>query len=123
MTGQVACKHYTDRQPIGKHRRYEKQLGMEITELCDALHPWEGEFFLNFYWSIVASGLPGDASGKEPACQCKRHKRHRFNPWVKKIPWRKVQQPTPVFSLGETHGQRRWLAAVHSVAKSWTQLK
>ena len=29
------------------------------------------------------------ASGKEPACQCKRHKRLGFDPWVKKIPWRK----------------------------------
>ena len=25
------------------------------------------------------------ASGKEPACQCRRHKRCRFNPWVRKI--------------------------------------
>ena len=30
-------------------------------------------------------GFPGGASGKEPACQCRRHKRHRFNPWVRKI--------------------------------------
>ena len=26
------------------------------------------------------------ASGKEPTCQCRRHKRLRFNPWVGKIP-------------------------------------
>ena len=25
-------------------------------------------------------------SGKEPACQCRRHKRLRFDPWVRKIP-------------------------------------
>ena len=25
-------------------------------------------------------GFPGGASGKEPTCQCKRHKRHGFNP-------------------------------------------
>ena len=29
-------------------------------------------------------GLPGGASGKEPACQYRRYKRHRFNPWVRK---------------------------------------
>ena len=34
--------------------------------------------------------FPGRASGKEPACQCRRHKRHQFNPWVGKIPWRKT---------------------------------
>ena len=35
-------------------------------------------------------GLPGGASGKELACQCRRHERHGFNPWVGKIPWRRA---------------------------------
>ena len=52
------------------------------------------------------SVFPGDTSGKEPACQCRRHKRHRFDPWVEKIPWRKAWQPSPVFLSGEPHGQR-----------------
>ena len=38
----------------------------------------------------------GGASGKEPACQGRRHKRHRFDPWSN-IPWRKAWQFTPVF--------------------------
>jgi len=42
-------------------------------------------------------------SVKETACQCKRH---GFDPWVGKIPWRKEWQPTPVFLPGESHGQR-----------------
>ena len=46
------------------------------------------------------------ASGKEPACQCRRYKRHRFNPWVRKIPWSRKWQSTPVFLLGEPHEQR-----------------
>ena len=33
-------------------------------------------------------GFPGGASGKEPACQRRRHKRCGFHPWVRKIPWR-----------------------------------
>jgi len=44
-------------------------------------------------------GFPGGASGKEPACQCKRP---WFSPWVGKIPWRTKWQPTPVFLLGES---------------------
>ena len=32
---------------------------------------------------------------------------HGFNPWVKKIPWRRKWQLTPVFLPGEPHGQRR----------------
>ena len=27
-------------------------------------------------------GFPVCASGKEPACQCRKHKRHGFSPWV-----------------------------------------
>ena len=51
-------------------------------------------------------GFPGSASGKEPACQCRRHKRCGFNPWVGKIPWRRKWHPTPVFLPGESLGQR-----------------
>ena len=45
----------------------------------------------------VYFGFPGGASGKEAACQCKRCKRRKFNPWVRKIPWRRAWQPTSVF--------------------------
>ena len=51
-------------------------------------------------------GFPGGASGKEPAYQCRRHKRQGFDPWVRKIPWRRVWQPTLVILPGESHGQR-----------------
>jgi len=50
--------------------------------------------------------FPGGASGTEPACQCRRHKKQGFNPWVGKIPWRSAWQPTPVFLPRESHGQR-----------------
>ena len=33
------------------------------------------------------------------ACQCRRLE---FNPWVRKILWRRKWQPTPVFLLGES---------------------
>ena len=46
------------------------------------------------------------ASGKEPACQCRRCKRCRFDPWVGKIPWRRAWQLSSVFLPGESHGQR-----------------
>ena len=51
-------------------------------------------------------GFPGGTSDKEPACQCRRHKRRRFHVWVRKILWRRAWQPTPVFLPGECHGQR-----------------
>ena len=37
---------------------------------------------------------------EEPASQCRSRRRHGFDPWVGKIPWRGKWQPTPVFLLG-----------------------
>ena len=51
-------------------------------------------------------GLPRWLSGEESACQCRRHRRCRFYPWVRKIPWRRAWQPTPVFLPGKSHRQR-----------------
>ena len=51
-------------------------------------------------------GFPGDTRGREPACQCGRRKRHGFDLWVGKIPWRWTWQPTPIFLTAESHGQR-----------------
>ena len=50
--------------------------------------------------------FPGGTSGKVPACQCRRHKTCGFDPWVRKIPWKKEWQLTLVFLPGEFHGQR-----------------
>ena len=44
--------------------------------------------------------LPGWCSGKGSACQwgdMPMSKRCIFNPWIKKIPWRRKWQPTPIF--------------------------
>ena len=35
----------------------------------------------------------------------RRLKRHRLDPWVGNMPWRRACQPTPVFLPGEYHGQ------------------
>ena len=47
--------------------------------------------------------FPWWLSGKESACQCRKHK---FNPSVGKNPWRRKWQPTPVFLPGKSHRQR-----------------
>ena len=57
-------------------------------------------------WVANDVGLPRWLSGKEPACQCRRCRRCGFDPWIRKIPWRRKWQPTPAFLLGESHGQR-----------------
>ena len=46
--------------------------------------------------ALAAKNLPANAEDI----------RHGFNPWVRKIPWRRKWQLTPVFLPSESHGQR-----------------
>ena len=53
--------------------------------------------------------------------------RHKFNPWVGKIPWRRAWQPTSVYLPGESHGQRSlaghspWGRKESDMANTYTQ--
>ena len=53
--------------------------------------------------NISHIGLLWWLRGKESTCQCKGL---GFDPWVRKIPWRRKWQPTPVFLPGKSHRQR-----------------
>ena len=64
----------------------------------------------------TTSGFPSGSEGKESACQ---NSRHRFSPWVGKIPWRRKRQPTPVFLREKSHGQRSLASSVHGDANKW----
>ena len=55
---------------------------------------WKGPFSSG---SVAIMHL-GWARGKEPICQCRRCKRCRFDPWVRKITWRRTWQPTLGYS-------------------------
>ena len=68
-------------------------------------------------------GFLGGTSGKEPACQSRRHKRCGFDPWIRKNPWRREWHPTPVFLPGELHGQRILAGYSPWVEKSRTSLR
>ena len=50
------------------------------------------------------SRLPSWLSGKESACQSRRCE---FNPWVRKNPWGRKWQPTPLFLPVKSHGHKR----------------
>ena len=60
-------------------------------------------FFLPFLFSVYICRLPCWLSSKEFICQCWRP---GLDPWVRKIPWRRTWQPTPLFLPGKSHGQR-----------------
>ena len=73
-------------------------------------------------WYDQKEGFPGGTSGKEPACQGRSHKRHRFDARVGKIPWRSAWQPPQYSCLENIMDRGAWRAAVLDW-QSWTQLK
>ena len=70
---------------------------------------------------ILANVTDCSQVGNSTTCQYRRCKRCGFGPWVRKIPWRRKWQHTPVFLPGESHGQRSLAdSIVHRVSKSRT---
>ena len=57
---------------------------------------------------------------KNPPANAGRPMRCGFDPWDRKIPWRRAWQPTPVFLPGKSHGQRSPAVTVHGVTESDT---
>ena len=51
----------------------------------------------------LSLGFPGGSDGKSICLQCRRP---GFDPWIRRIPWRRKWQPTPVLLPGKFHGQR-----------------
>ena len=59
-------------------------------------------------------GFPWWLSGKESTCHCRRHE---FDCWVRKSPWRRKWQHTLVFLPGKSHGQGAWQATIYGISK------
>ena len=64
---------------------------------------FSGCLFCQAPFLFFFSGFPGGLDDKEI---CLQGRRSRFDSWVRKIPWRRERQPTPVSLPGESHGQR-----------------
>ena len=54
----------------------------------------------------TAQQAPLVAQWKESTCQCRRPKRHWFDPWLLRIPGREKCKPPLLFLPGKSHGQR-----------------
>ena len=62
------------------------------------------QLFIKLALAGPLEGLPVAVVKDLP--EWRSHRRHRFSPWVRKSPWRRPWQPTPVFLPGESHEQR-----------------
>ena len=96
-------------------KKKKKHSELADSNVLDLISSW-----FNLTHSLVrlisTSGLP---SGKESACNAGDT---GSIPGSGRPSWRRKWQPTPVFLLGKSHGQRNLLAKVHRVAKNQTQL-
>ena len=61
------------------------------------------QIFIINWKAMLIRGLLWWLSSKASTCQWRRH---GFNPWIRKIPWRRKWQPTPVLLPGKSHGWR-----------------
>ena len=73
----------------------------------------------SFSTSIISMVFPGDSDNKQFFLQCGTP---GFDAWVRKIPWSRKWQPTPVFLPGEFHGQRSLVGYSPGVWQSLTKL-
>ena len=76
-----------------------------------------------FFCVLVMYGFPSWLSGKESACKYRSLRSCRFDPRVRKIPWTRAWQPTPVFLPGKSHDRGDWQTTVHRIAKNQTRLR
>ena len=86
---------YTDMSKTSRVRVY-----LRVPPLVCTCHGFR-RLFLMTYTVILRQ-----YSGKESICQCRRCKRCKFNLWLRKTPWRRTWQPTPVFLPGKFHRER-----------------
>ena len=63
------------------------------------------------------SYFPGGTSGKESACQFRRHRRCGFDPWVRKTPGGGRSNPLQYSCLENPMDIGAWWATVYSVTK------
>ena len=117
--------------PVIKHRN---NLGIHVMfwahfedrEESRRPSPWSQMNVPRWLWrSHSATAKVAGTSGKEPACQCRRHKRHGFDPWVSmathssilawRIPW--TEETCGIQSTGSRRVSNNWSDLAHMPAK------
>ena len=87
------------------HGKKTKPIATPLTSLASLLILFSVSYPL-FVKHYCQDGPSRWLRGKESAWQSKRVRRRGFSPWIRKIPWSRKWQPTPVFLPGKFHGWR-----------------
>ena len=87
-------------------------------------HFWGDQIWPGTVWgACVSVGLPGvRLSGKEPACRCRRPKRHGFDPGSGRSPGGGHGNPLQYSCLENPTDRGGWGVTVHGATKTRTQL-
>ena len=88
------------------------------------LGDWMGTWYSFIHSAFIdPPGFPGGARDKEPACQCRRHKKPTgLVPGSGRSPGGGHGNPLQYSCLENPMGRGAWQATVHGVAKSLAQL-
>ena len=103
------------RRPHCQHVKWKyvgvNPFGSDLYSFIFRVVTWRSR--LEIFQVTQIQGFPGGASGKEPACQCRRH-----------IPWRTAWKSIPVFLPRESHRQRSLAGSMglQRVGQDWSYL-
>ena len=100
------CTRKTQRDQLEREVGGGIRMGIHVNPWLIHVNVWQNPLQYYKVISLQLIKVNGKKKKREPTCQCRRHKRLRFDPLVGKIPWGRARQPTPVFSPGDFHGQR-----------------
>ena len=95
------CAPWTGRQ-IPNHWATREALNLFLSVIFfSCYHKWNN--FLKFIFKLLVLRA---SLGAQMLMICLQCRKPGFDPWVRKIPWRREWLPTPICSPGEFHGQR-----------------
>ena len=97
---------HTHTHKILEHTAWNVQLKLNQAECLLTIYFGNHHLvnFSLFLYSLRLSSQMALVINNPPASR--KFSRHRFHPLIRKIPWRRAWQHTPVFLTGESHGQR-----------------